>query len=854
MRAFVPALLLTLVVPPLLAQEARAVVVGPQYEAGAFVEFWFGKGYRDLWTTPIDVPLLDLEEFAGGLTPVRVVGQAQSLGLAMRGADGRAYTFRSLHKHPERMLPEAWRDRWPAKIAQDQTSGTHPAAGLILSPLAEAVGVPTTNPLLVVMPDDPALGEFRKQFAGEIGTINEFPLPAGDENPGFMQATEIASTRELWDLWLEGPEDRIDSHAFLRARVLDLWLDNFDRHAGQWRWMRIPGEPLWQPLPEDPDMVLVHHDGRVMASLRSHIPRLLRFTEKYSKRLEGPLMNNFEVDRWLLSDLERNAWEEIAREVQGRLTDGVIEEALRAMPREWYALDGDDKLASLQTRRDGLVDYVLRVYDYYADKVDIHATNQAERVTIARAEDDVVEVKIAVAGSDSDPYYRRSFAPDETGEVRIYLHGGDDRVERTERPKGPITVRVIAGGGTDVVDDSASGGTDVWRDAGEVEVARGRGTRVREGVWKNPDPKEDRPWLEPRSFGHWTVPQTIVGWAPDVELLIGAGFTRTSWGFRNRPEATIQTLRGAFATGDMNGKLEYVGTFRKAASGLSLRLHAFGSGIERVNFFGLGNDTPEETDRARYKTEENAVVASPTLRWESGPRFEVHAGPEIRYSESPTSGPTIVGHEQYYGTGRFGTVALRAGLHLDTRGRPEAHASADLAEGFVEAAGGRKVTGLQLLASGSYVPEVWDAESGYGWVDGFVATYVGNSTIHLALRAGGRKVWGTYPWFDAAFVGGLNNRGFRIHRFAGDASLYGTAELRLWAGHLPTPIVPLRFGFLGFGDVGRVWLEGEDSDTWHPSGGGGLLLQPMGAPVTVRATVGASTEGTRFYFGAGYAF
>lgn len=131
---------------------------------------------------------------------------------------------------------------------------------------------------------------------------------------------------------------------------------------------------------------------------------------------------------------------------------------------------------------------------------------------------------------------------------------------------------------------------------------------------------------------------------------------------------------------------------------------------------------------------------------------------------------------------------------------------------------------------------------------------MGNSTIHLALRAGGRKVWGTYPWFDAAFLGGLNNRGFRIHRFAGDASLYGTAELRLWAGHLPTPVVPLRFGFLGFGDIGRVWLEGEDSDTWHPSGGGGILLQPMGAPVTARATVGVSDEGTRFYFGMGYAF
>ena len=130
--------------------------------------------------------MLDLQKTGGGLTPVRVVGQAQGLGLAFKGADGKAYTFRSLHKHPERMLPEEWRDRLPAKIAQDQSSHTHPAAGQILTPLQEAAGVAHTNPRLVVVPDDPALGEFRKTFAGEFGTIDEFPLPAAEGRPGFM--------------------------------------------------------------------------------------------------------------------------------------------------------------------------------------------------------------------------------------------------------------------------------------------------------------------------------------------------------------------------------------------------------------------------------------------------------------------------------------------------------------------------------------------------------------------------------------------------------------------------------------------------------------------------------------------
>jgi len=151
-----PRLLLaaTLISSPLLAEETREVTAGPQYEAGGWHRFLFGGGYRDLWTTPIQTPVLDLQNDKGGLTPVRKVGQAQTLGLAFKGGDGRAYTFRSLHKHPERMLPEIWRDRYPAHVTQDATSGTHPAAAVILPVLAEAAGVADTHPRLAIMPDE----------------------------------------------------------------------------------------------------------------------------------------------------------------------------------------------------------------------------------------------------------------------------------------------------------------------------------------------------------------------------------------------------------------------------------------------------------------------------------------------------------------------------------------------------------------------------------------------------------------------------------------------------------------------------------------------------------------------------
>jgi outer membrane translocation and assembly module TamA len=135
-----------------------------------------------------------------------------------------------------------------------------------------------------------------------------------------------------------------------------------------------------------------------------------------------------------------------------------------------------------------------------------------------------------------------------------------------------------------------------------------------------------------------------------------------------------------------------------------------------------------------------------------------------------------------------------------------------------------------------------------------LAAYAGSRRVHVAARLGGRHLWGDAPWFEAAHIGGRNNRGYHSHRFIGNSSLYGSLSLRGWLGRLPIPLLPTRVGLVAFTDTGRVWLENEDSDTWHTSYGGGILLQPVLAPVTLHLIAANSKEGTRFYFGLGYPF
>ena len=271
------------------AQETKVAAVGPQYAAGGMQRFWFGKGYRDLWTTPVEVPVLDLQTTGGGLTPVRVVGQAQGLGLAIQaGRTGRAYTFRSLHKHPERMLPEKWRDRCPAKIAQDQSSHTHPAAGSIQAALARAAGVAATNPRLVVMPDDPALGEFRKTFANEFGTIDEFPLAGRrrtarlhgrDRDRLERRPVEPVARRARRTASTAGPSCAPASSTCGSTTTTAT--------AGSGGGCGSPASELWQPLPEDPDMVLVRHDGLVSRGFAAASRSFLKFSREVPGQARG---------------------------------------------------------------------------------------------------------------------------------------------------------------------------------------------------------------------------------------------------------------------------------------------------------------------------------------------------------------------------------------------------------------------------------------------------------------------------------------------------------------------------------------------------------------------------------------
>jgi hypothetical protein len=92
----------------------------------------------------------------------------------------------------------------------------------------------------------------------------------------------------------------------------------------------------------------------------------------------------------------------------------------------------------------------------------------------------------------------------------------------------------------------------------------------------------------------------------------------------------------------------------------------------------------------------------------------------------------------------------------------------------------------------------------------------------LVIRAGGKKLFGDFPYFEAATIGGEGTtRYMDTQRYAGDAALHATSELRIPVVRF-TLLAPLRAGILALAEAGRVYDDGSSPGGWHSRTGEGI--------------------------------
>ena len=299
--------------------------------------FWMGSNYRKEWKTPIRVPVLNMATEGGGLTVVKRGGGKQTRSLRVADASGKEYSLRSIQKFiTTKTLPADLQSEAAVDLVADGISASYPYSALSVPVLAEAAGVPYLKSRVVFIPDDPRLGEFRKDFSNLLAYLED-RLPDSVKK-GY-------DTEDVVEKLREDNDHSVDQHALLRARILDMFVMDLDRHEGQWEWGKVDKEKgnHYYPIPKDRDQAFYINEGVI-----PHIvqwPWLVPQLEGFKAKTKNINRFNFaarNLDRFFLNGLKEQDWiDEVARFLP-KMTDEVIEKAIAKQPREIQDISTDD--------------------------------------------------------------------------------------------------------------------------------------------------------------------------------------------------------------------------------------------------------------------------------------------------------------------------------------------------------------------------------------------------------------------------------------------------------------------------------------------------------------------------------
>ena len=578
-----------------------SVTANPAYDRSGFVRFWFGDHYRESWSSPVEVPVLNLDTAFGGIVPYSIGGGRQTKSLKFYNDNGYAYVFRSVDKDPSRALSLDLRNSLISLAVQDQTTTQYPYGAVVASSLLDSLDILHAKPQVYVMPDDPKLGPYQDRFGGMLGMLEDFPTGNKEITQTFADADDIKRSVSMFRRLYKDGHNRIDTKEYLRARVFDLFVGDWGKHEDNWKWAGFDQDEgtLFRPIPRDRDHVFSRWDGVLpwISDREWAKPSGENFGMDV-KDMRSLTWQTRHIDRFLANELTREDWQEAAQFVSNRLDSTSVENAIKSLPNGYATKDADEIEQKLKSRLGKLDEFADRYYDLLAKQVDVVGSVDEERFVVTRLPDGKVRVQMYELISRDEVgalFYDRLFDPEETKEIRLFGLLGNDQFVIDGDAKRSILIRIVPGQGVDMVADSShvrKGGkrTRVYsRDRQEVVV----GNEIR-----NVNIPYDDAYIYRRTAFHYNtyLPYLVAFFTTGNGFQVGGGvsFTRHAY---DKPDYSAQHNLSASASTLGNYHFEYVSSIRHVLGKWDLTIAAQASKHKQFNyFFGLGNESEYNKD------------------------------------------------------------------------------------------------------------------------------------------------------------------------------------------------------------------------------------------------------------------
>ncbi len=685
-----------------------------------------------------------------------------------------------------------------------------PFANIITSLLAEQLQLTTNSPKIVAF----------KETIQQLNSVNT-----------------TFSTSQMLVMANNNYEITINKSLYLRKRLLDFLIGNYNQNPESYKWIRHNNELI--PYVSFYKNQYMKYDDDNYHLLNKLIPAYKHF-EPYGKTIKNikkisKLQIGFDVN--LLSEIPYETWRKEIRFIKDKLSEKTLHKIKIELPKG-SDLSIINQLFEILIFRIKNLDVIANAYYnlIHKNKI-IYSTNANDVIKITRKQKSTVIQIYASKTGENKPKQEFEFFNNTTHHIWLYALNGNDYFTATGTSKSYIPIALIGGKGNDkyVLDNGTK--ITIYDEKKKTYLIKTHKAKVKLATTNKFTTVNNTKY---KHVKHKLKPK--FGANPDDGLFIGFTHEILTQNFNRNPFSQKHKITAIANLGNLGINANYYAEVATLSNYFNAFVNlGYQSPNYATNFFGLGNETPNLDRNLKLNYNRVRIESFYTqiglVKNEKKYKAIVNLFVES-YKTEATQGRFITSETLFTPTKGFFNRKNYTGLHLKYQYK---NASSPLysnlkfnadfsAKGIVNTT---KTNNRILILN----PTFQLSHPIYGDKISIATTFNYTTAIGNVI-----------PFYYAANLGGNSGlRGFRNQRFTGNSAAHTNINIIWKAKDLKSEVLPLQIGFLAGFDAGRVWKTNEFSNLYHTSIGGGIWLQTANL-LKAQLQVFGFNEGARLSF------